>query len=168
LVLRRLGDKGYIKPSKESAQSSENDVGDEFLIKEREYIQYLEKLAPVVNQMEQSGLLSSEQAHKLAAPLSRILGHAFRFLLGAEMSLFQPEDRLLWSDVFWNLSLDSAIYVNFIEAEMEIRKFLREDIQNRKHQLSEHTCALLEDFLTQASMPRARIQYYATFVTVCI
>jgi hypothetical protein len=139
----------------------------DFLAKERRYINELEELEQVLEQMERNELLSHEQTRRVAAPLMKIMESAFRFLLGAEMSLLQPPDSPQWTDPFWNLSRDSTLYSNFVETEMEVRDILRGDVQGRRLNLSKHNCALLEQFLTRLSMPRARLQYYATFVTVC-
>ena len=114
-ILRQTGPRFASTPSLGTIKKSHRqNVIDELVTSERDYVQHLETLQLFKNQVEQSGAIPGDAAHSIFLNLNALLDFQRRFLIRVEQQNELAEVSQDWGKLFVQYQEQFKVYEPFI------------------------------------------------------
>lgn len=147
------------------------NVVNELVVTERDYVQHLETLQQFKNEIEESGLIVGDAVHDIFLNLNALLDFQRRFLIRIEQQNSLPEAQQNWGELFVNNKENFRVYEPFIANQTRCNETLMKEWDKLKAaSLSPdldgllNTQHILAGFLLK---PFQRLSKYPMLLRVC-
>lgn len=103
-----------IEDVKPQALTFRQNLIQEIVMTERDYVQHLETLQQFKNEVEESGAIAGDAVHDIFLNLNALLDFQRRFLIRIEQQNSLPEDQQNWGQLFIHYKDSFRVYEPFI------------------------------------------------------
>lgn len=103
-----------LEESKPQALTFRQNVVQEIVTTERDYVQHLETLQQFKNEVEESGVIAGDAVHDIFLNLNALLDFQRRFLIRIEQQNSLPESQQNWGQLFIQYKESFRVYEPFI------------------------------------------------------
>lgn len=114
ILISRDPEIGDLKSDSVHTKSYEQQVIDELVTSELDYVQHLETLQQFKNQLEQSGAIPGDVVHDIFMNLNSLLDFQRRFLIRIEQQYAEPFEHQNWGLLFVQYQDGFRVYETFI------------------------------------------------------
>ncbi len=142
-VLDLLSQRGLLLHTEKKSAHSDDDqkphnrtyrqnVVNELVTTERNYVQHLETLQQFRNEIEESGAIVGDAVHHIFLNLNALLDFQRRFLIRIEQQNSLPEDQQNWGELFLNHKESFRVYEPFIANQIRCNAVLMKEWDKMK------------------------------------